>query len=365
MRIKAFISTLQQGGGAQRVFANVVEKISVAHETEIVVMNDADRSYRAELDEIPMVDLETRRMKLMFFYLYRYIRQCGGFDIAFVFSHEISVYLYIIKKLLKRNFRIVSRCLNTMSYEYRLAEGAFRKYVTGPVVKRFFRKVDLIIAQSEGMKKDLIENYGAGEAKVLVINNPLAGGFERAMLEEQPLDMAGRSNYILYVGRLEKQKGLEMLLRAFAGLDDKDIELYLVGEGSKADELAGLAEECGIADRVRFKGFTAELIPYYRRARSLVLSSYYEGFPNVLIEALACGTPVVAYDLPSGPREIIENGVNGYLAKYLDVEDLARCMERTLHTQWDTGAIVQTAMRYRRDVIIAQYCDALERIGCQ
>ena len=360
MRIKAFIFNLNRNGGAQRVFVNIVKGIRNAHEIEIIVRNNVDECYYADLNGISMVNLEVNQKKLLFFYLYRFIRHCDDFDIALVFSHEISIYLYIIKKLLKRKYKVVSRCLNTLSFEYKLSEGSVHKYVTRAFVKCLYKNMDLIIAQSNGMKKDLIDNYGVRKDKVIVINNPLASGFEREMLENKPLDMAERGNYILFVGRLEKQKGIEMLLKAFARLEDKRIEFYLVGEGTKHKELAVLADEYGIANRVHFQGFTTELIPYYRRAKLLALSSYHEGFPNVLIEALACGTPVVAYDLPSGPSEIVVNEVNGYLAKYLDVEDLYRCTVKALQTEWDVGKIVQTGMRYRQDVIIAQYCNALE-----
>lgn len=365
MKIKMFISSLRRSGGAQRVLVNLAKNLKTDHELEVVVSTLVGETYRDELEGVLITDLNFSNVKLGFFHLYRYVSQCEEFDAALVFGPEISVYLYFVKKLLHRKFTIVSRCLNTLSYEFQCAEGAFRKYVTGTVVKCFYKKTDMIIAQSEGMKQDMIKNYGVHEERTVVINNPLASEFEKEMLANKPVAMAERDEYILFVGRLEKQKGLEMLFKAFAGLEAQDLDLYLVGSGSKQQELTALVAEYGIADRVQFRGFTTGIIPYYKNAKMLALSSYHEGFPNVLIEALACGTPVVAYDLPSGPNEIIVDGINGYIAKYLDVGDLTRCMNRALQTDWDPAKIVQTGMRYRQDAIVARYRDVLEKAGAR
>ena len=116
----------------------------------------------------------------------------------------------------------------------------------------------------------------------------------------------------------------------------------------------------GIRTRVDFIEHTRNIISFYKSAKATVLTSYYEGFPNVLVESLACGTPAVAYDLPSGPREIIMEGVNGYLANYMDVNDFAEKLDICLKSKWNCEKIKKTAQRYSSETIMQKYLDLLK-----
>ena len=353
-KLTAFISSLG-GGGAQGVFVTVINYFfALGYRVEIVVDDLENDVHSGRIsDGISIIELKVNSAKQELPKLIDYLRH-NSVEVAFAFSPEIAVNLYLCKKYLGLNFPVIARCINTLTLEYQYAEGRFRRMITSRLVKHFYKKTDLVISQAENMRQDLIDNYGFRKNQVITINNPLSEKYDKCINIEQK-----RSNYILYVGRLEKQKGLEMLLQAFSMLENNNIELFLVGNGSKKTELRKMSESLGIDSMIRFIPFTTEIDSYYKNAVCTVLTSYFEGFPNVLIESIACGTPVVSYDLPSGPKDIIIPGVNGYLARYLDVDDFVMFLEKAINNKWDYEAIAETKKRFSRDKILLEYQKAL------
>ena len=164
-----------------------------------------------------------------------------------------------------------------------------------------------------------------------VIPNPIADQFLRI-----PGTNGKPSGHtVVAMGRMEPQKGFDMLLRAFAQCAPKypDWCLKIVGEGSERQRLNTIVAELQLKDRITLERVVKEPEKVLRSSDLFVLSSRYEGFPMVLLEAMACGLPVVSFDCPSGPGEMIRQGVDGFLVPPNDVDALAATLDRLMGAQ--------------------------------
>lgn len=193
-----------------------------------------------------------------------------------------------------------------------------------PLIYRFPAR---IIAVSEGVKIGLKSIHISPE-RVSVITNPVFGTNRYTFEHKAPSPLSNR--YILGVGRLDYQKGFDLLLSAFHTLKQSDTHLVILGQGSEKSALVIMAQKLGIEKRVHFPGFISNIEIWYRNAECFVLSSRMEGYPNVLLEAMANSCPVVSFDCNYGPSEIIEHNENGLIVPDGDVEALGKAIDRVL-----------------------------------
>lgn len=203
--------------------------------------------------------------------------------------------------------------------------------VTRWLMRKLYPHADALLAVSEGVANDL-KRLGLDPSLIHVIPNPVDAERVRVLAAEvESLPSFCETPYIVSIGRLTIQKDHGTLLRAYeASALRRTHRLIVVGEGEQRSALTELAGKLGIQDRVELAGALANPYPILAGAALLILSSRWEGYPNVLLEALALGVPVVATDCPAGPGELLQGGRYGRLAPVGDHLALARAMDAEL-----------------------------------
>lgn len=219
-----------------------------------------------------------------------------------------------------------------------------------PVAARVtYGMADHIISVTDDVSTDLATEIGIDPTCITTINNPVIPG-ERIAARERPAhpwfhDNAGP--VILAVGRLARQKDYPTLFRAIAAISgDRKVRLLVLGEGGGRAALEAFAKSLGIADRIDMPGFAADPYAYMQYADLFVLSSAWEGSPNVIVEAMGCGCPVVSTDCPGGSRYILDNGRYGRLEAVGDSNGLAEAISATLDNPPDRQQLLARANEF-------------------
>lgn len=238
-----------------------------------------------------------------------------------------------------------------------------KKWLTYRRLRWLFRQADGVIAVSQGVADDIIKSTGIDPSIVSVVRNPNITP-ELYQLAEMPLEhpwfKPGQPPVFIGMGGLRRQKDFPTLLRAFAQVNqERSCRLMILGQGRKRKELLELAQTLGVADRVELPGFLNNPYAYLSRAAVFVLSSLWEGSPNVLTEALAIGTPVVSTDCHSGPYEITQGGKYGQLVSVGDVDALSQAMLSTLAKPPDPTWLKSAVKEYTMERSARAYLEAM------
>jgi glycosyltransferase involved in cell wall biosynthesis len=227
----------------------------------------------------------------------------------------------------------------------------------------FYLKADCIVAVSEGVADDLVSEVGLPRSAIRVIYNPVVTPELAARAEEplvHPWLVPGSAPVLLAAGRLSAQKDFPTLLRAFARVRAaRPARLIILGEGELRAQLEAQAVALGLGEDVQFPGFVENPYAYMRRAGVFVLSSAWEGFGIVLVEAMACGAPVVSTDCPVGPAEILEGGRYGPLVPIGDDGALAHAILSALDCPMDPERLRARAGDFALEKIGRQYLEVL------
>ncbi len=246
------------------------------------------------------------------------------------------------------------------------SDRSLKTRITRLLMRLLYRRATGIVAISQGVADDLAQITRLAPERFTVIHNPVNHpDIHVKAREEVDCDWLNDASLrtVVTVARLERQKDVASLIRAFAQLEPDDLRLLIIGDGSERSKLESLAVDLSVSNRVGFTGAVSNPYKYMARSQLFVLSSLYEGLGNVLVEALALRLPVVSTDCPSGPAEILEYGRFGMLVKPGDPSALAEGMTTALADYESMNARTEDAqaslVRFTPETAVASYLELL------
>ncbi len=328
-----FIIPSMSGGGAERVFTILLKYIDKSKFSPILILLKKEGKYLEDIPKnIEVIDLNVTRTRYAFFKIIKTIYNIKP-DIVFSTLGQLNLLIAIIRPLFSKNITFIARESSIVGMSKHSNSFDF-------IYKSVYNRFDTIIAQSEYMKIDLMKTYALEKSDIVVINNPIDIDKIDRILQKKDKTLFDKEKInLVTAGRLKPVKGFDTLLKAMSKLESK-FHLTILGEGDEENNLKNLAQELNITGRISFLGFQGNPYSYMEEADLFILSSRYEGFPNVVLEANACGTPVVAFDCPGGTGEIIENGINGFLVECGNIDQLANKIIQAIKYPWDKEKII-------------------------
>ena len=354
-RIAFFLPSLS-GGGAERVLVTLASSLARRGHSVDFILCSCTGPYLKELDErVNIVDLNTHRALAAVIPLLRYLRRVRPRSLVSSLMHS-NVVAALAITLDGRNTRLVLREANTLGAEGR--RNSLKDSVLLKMVGWAYRRADVLVAVSQGVLDQMVRVlHLPARVEKQVILNPVIDERLRVssrlpVFPKWPWD-DGRP-VVLGVGRLVPAKDFPTLLEAFTLVNRvRPSRLIILGEGPERELLQAQSQYFGVSDSVWMPGFVDNPFAHMRCASVFVLASRFEGLPNALIQAMACGTPVVATRCPSGPDEILENGRLGALVEVGDAQAMAAAILDILEGR--TGAKGLSDNRYDVEVVTDQY----------
>jgi glycosyltransferase involved in cell wall biosynthesis len=347
IRLLILTPTLQSGG-SEKFVSLVCNHINTQlFSVCLVVVDNSKPFYTITNPAIEIIDLEKGRVLFSLIAIKEAVKNFKP-DIIFSTASHLNLYMAMFRKSFNAGIKFIAREASIVSINSRQAK---IPALYNRLIKKYYNRFDCIICQSAYMKEDLVSHYNIDADKTTVIHNAT---------EEVPgkqivpgTENTERVFKFMTVARLSEEKGIERLIHA-AGLIFAPFKYYIIGDGNKRNELQKLIDELQMQEHVFLLGEKKDPFAGMEDADLFLLGSYYEGFPNVLLEAGAHGIPVIAFNMPGGIAEIITEEENGLLVEDNDIIAFAAAIKKGLTTKFNRGRIIEmTKKRFSVKAVIA------------
>ena len=370
--------------GAEKVIAQIIISFYNKFDIHLVLLNNTIE-FELPVNDITIktidnTNLEIRKrakdilkIPVLAWRLKKYLQKN---DIQICFSalnrsNYINCFLRVLKW--KGVILISERSHTSSAYPIDTIAGKTGRFL----VKNLYSFANVIVPNSLGIKEDLIKNFHLTN-EFVVIHNPVNIALQQKDMCDAVQDFTFDNFTFSHVARIERGKNHALVLAAIAKIKHRKFKVLVIGQGPQEEYIKAMAKKLDIADKIIFLGYRQNVVKYVARSQCHLLTSDAEGFPNALLEALACGTPVISTDCPTGPRELLSgtflqnnqtNGVEksdyGLLVPVNDAEALANAMllmmdDEALRIQY-TAAGIARAKDFDLPIIIKQYQDLLSK----
>ena len=336
IRLLLLTPTLKCGGSEKfvSVLCNNIDSEKFA--VTLAVLNNADPFYTIRNKAISIVDLKVKHVRRSGFKIRKIVKREEP-DVIFSTSNHLNIYLAIFRRFFFKKARLIARESSLISLNKSRVRFPF---FYDKLVKIYYKRFDCILCQSAYMQLDLIHHYNITAGKTVVIHNAVEVVSE-SMKAGRVADKACK---FITVARLSEEKGIERLIHA-VGLLSPPFRFYIIGEGPMRGRLEQLAHSLQLGEKLIFCGETKEPFAGMEDADLFLSGSYYEGFPNALLEAQALGIPAVAFDVPGGIGEIIRQGENGLLVEDNDLIGFAAAIKEALSRAFNRREIIENTQK--------------------
>ncbi|MCB0335768.1 MAG: glycosyltransferase [Bdellovibrionales bacterium] len=362
--IAIFLPSLR-GGGAERamlIFAEGLVKLGV--KVDLIVVQAQGPLLEVVPSEVRLINLGKSRMLHALCALWRYLRVEKPQALYSTIVHT-NIAALIAGRLSFTGVKVIVRESNSPLSEVKQGISRQLMHRLTPWVYPFAHRV---IAVSEGVAEELRQLNRSFKRQIAVLPTPVITARFYELAEQDcphPWLQNSPSNVILAAGRFVVQKDFKTLVAAFASVEQRfpEARLIILGEGPLRGQLESQIKALNLESKVALPGFVQNPLPFMKRARLFVLSSLHEGMPNVLVQALALGTPVVATDCKSGPRECLQDGAFGTLVKVGDVDGLAQAIDDSWNSVVEQSALDYCQRTYSAEAAAANYLQLID-VAC-
>lgn len=345
-----FILPTLVAGGSERIMSFVAQHIDKVRFTPVLLVTAHEKDAAYDIAGIRVVYLEKSRVLFSIPQIISFLFRERPKIVISAGGHLNTLMAYI--SILFPSMKFIAREVNVLSVLSKFIKRKPNRFYAF-IGKHRFRFFDKIICQSQDMKNDIIANYHVNEEKLTVINNPITAGFKTKAVRE-----VNDVIQFITVARLVKQKGHERIIQCL-GKISRPYHYTILGDGPEKETIFNLIKKFGIEKNITHIPFTKDVINYLNSSDLYLQGSYVEGFPNAIVESLATGTPVLAFNAPGGINELIEEGVNGYIVED-DNEFNVRLNEIISNYHFKIEEVSKGVFKkYKASIILKKYENAL------
>jgi len=344
-----FVSPNLHHGGAESVLVKILNNIDLTQfDIKLVLLRKEGKHLSKLNNYIKVIDLNSKNPIISFFKL-RSILKKENPDYVFSIIGHVNLILSLLKSLFFRNTTFLGR-ENVVYSEWLYKDITMKKRVLAIGYKIFLKRLDYVIVQSTYMANQVQDYFRVPEGKLIILNNPIE--HERiAILSSEDINndkwQEDKIN-LISIGRIEKVKNYYAMVDIIELLPEK-FQLNIFGEGNEQENLEKYINYKGLKERITIHGFVENPYKYLKKSHALLLTSERESFPNVVLEANACGIYAITFDMPGGIKDIIKNGINGSIVSDKQIEEFANEIMKSYKQGYNAQKITEINKRYSID----------------
>lgn len=368
IKIMFFIPSLSRGG-AEKHFARLIQNLNTDRFEKILVTSRSENQYIDIInqDEIKVISLNINNkssLKALLFSIKPLIKVVNSEKPKIFVSvmDMVNLIAWIVRKFSSTSFKSIYLVQASLLQAIKF-ESNFLKKILYHVMPRIYSKADKVIVLSNGVREEILEVIGRDQENIVTIHN--IGVTKSVNIGTEETKQHRKPYSIICCGRLVKLKGFDLVIKALPNVLKiyPEVSLTFLGAGPEEKELKDISRQLDLDNHVHFTGMVTNPEEYFSQSEVFVLSSYLEGFGNVIIEAMASGCAIIATDCPHGPSEIVEHGKNGILVKLGDVDGITNAIIKLFADQSMLASIAENgynrAFDFTPEKISSQYEKAL------